>query len=184
MKMVHLKQRPQLIILDIKGVIATKEFEQYSEKKKKFFHEKINEFVSDPSQWKKSREHRLDGQLSVIYRMARTFQSRRALKEGEPLLPKDKEEQPEAFMKYVLYCIEKNPKDFATFLFLNKMTYWGYKKEILKTPLYEDVIPALRLWKQGSVPIYLNIGGNNIFDVSRYTFKRHFQASLPSALSV
>ena len=162
------KSRPSAIILDLKGVIVTKEFEIYSASKKRFYHERISEFLSEESQWKKdNRGSKTDGQLKNIYRLAQTEQSRRTLKEGEPMFPRktSQEDRENSLRQYILFCMEKNTSDVATKIFLERLQFWGYRHGYLKTPIYQEVMITLREWKVvKKIPVYLNLSSQVVFE--------------------
>jgi methionine salvage enolase-phosphatase E1 len=170
--MVVTKNRPNAIILDVEGVVFTKEFEMLSETKKKFYRSKINSFINNPSHWEKSKDGpSTDGLLKLVYRSARNAQHIRSLKEGEPTLPKhpSRDEMQNALKRYILFCLQNNSMDGPSITFLEMMQYWGYKNSLIKTPVYPDVFSTLREWTSDKkIMTYLNMGSNRNFERLTY----------------
>lgn len=159
--------RPRAVVVDLRGVLANKNFELYSSEKKSFYKSKIANFVSDDSLWEKNK-HNIN--LKHVYKMARVEQAARiankSILKKEPILDNtgETEEMQEALRHYILFTIDHNPQDRATGLFLEQMQIWGYSQRILRTPVYPDVEPFFKRLKELRIPIILTGASDKTFE--------------------
>lgn len=161
--------RPRAIILDLRGVIANKDFDLYSTAKKNFYKANLHTFVDDEDMWKKSKTN---VNLQHVYKMARAEQTARisakTIAKQEPILVMqshdDLEDMQESLRHYIAYNLEHNPRDRATGLFLEQMQIWGYQQKSLLTPVYPDVLPFLKRMKDTGVPVLLTGASDRTFD--------------------
>lgn len=156
--MVVIPQKPQAIVVDLRGVLANKNFELYSAEKKFFYKLKIRSFVEDESLWERNKQNI---NLKHVWKMARVEQAARIANKTilakEPILENanDVEDMQEGLKNYILFTLEHNPQDRATGLFLEQMQMWGYEQHHLKTPVYPDVLPFFERLKELKIPILL-----------------------------
>ena len=156
--MVVIGIKPRAVVVDLRGVLANKNFELYSAEKKLFYKTRIRSFVEDDSLWERNKQNI---NLKHVYKMAHVEQASRiankTILKKEPILDNTNEtdEMQEGLQRYILFTIDHNPQDRATGLFLESMQIWGYTQDHLKTPVYPDVLPFFKRLKELGIPIIL-----------------------------
>lgn len=164
--------RPRAVILDLRGVIANKNFDLYSDAKKSFYKANLRSFLEDDRDMWLSSKARVN--LKHVYKMARSEQTARisakTISEQEPILvplnsTDDLDEAQEALRLYINWTLEHNPRDRATGLFLEQMQVWGYHQKLLQTPVYPDVLPFLKSTKDAGVAILMTGASDRAFDM-------------------
>lgn len=163
-------ERPRAVILDLRGVIANKNFDLYSTAKKSFYKANLRTFLEDDDMWQKSKT---SVNLQHVYKMARSEQTARisakTIPKQEPTLvapsSDDLEDMQEALRLYITYTLEHNPRDRATGLFLEQMQVWGYHQNLLQTPVYPDVLPFLKNMKETGIFTLMTGASDKTFDM-------------------
>lgn len=163
----QVKSRPSAILLDMEGVIATKESTPFSESRKRFYRTNLENFMTDPALWgereggrKRDKSETVHGVavgiLNVLFRIARSRQQKRGRQEGEPDLEgvSHRSEKKSSLMEYFRWNFDHNPNDND--LIACYFTIWGYHQGLLKTFIYPDVPRNLIKWRNMNIPIYQN----------------------------
>lgn len=54
--------------------------------------------------------------------------------------------------------------NFFVGLFLEHMQSWAYRRGSLKTPVYDEVLPILKKWKELKIAVLLNLSSDKVFE--------------------
>lgn len=148
-------RKPNAIVMDVTGTCVTKAFMVYSPESKDFIRNNIRDYVNEC--WNKK-----DMRLSVNF--IKNEQDNRGCAEGEPPILDVRQplsQQQEALITNILWRIdnEKIRKSPALGLFHLYMSDWGYRKGLLRTPVYEDALTMMVKWKRAdNIKIYIALG--------------------------
>jgi methionine salvage enolase-phosphatase E1 len=152
-------RKPNAIVMDVTGTIATKAFMTYSQESKDFLRSHIREYVSEC--WNKK-------ELRLSVNFIKTEQDLRGCADGQPPIADTRvatQQQIEALISNILWRMdnERLKRSAALGLFHLYMSEWGYKKNFLRTPVYDDAPASLAKWKTAdNIKVYIALGSANL----------------------
>ena len=152
-------RKPNAIVMDVTGTCVTRAFMVYSPESKDFIRNNIRDYVNEC--WNKK-----DMRLSVSF--IKNEQDNRCCVEGEPPIAdirQSLQDQMSALIANILWRVdnEKTRKSPALGLFHLYMSDWGYRKGLLRTPVYEEAPSMMVKWKTvDNIKIYIALGSANL----------------------
>lgn len=147
-------RRPLAILMDISGPIAKQGYMGYSKEMRHFVKRHLKDYLIEEQE---SKNLRADFNFMKIQER----EDRRANKlKGVPQLPEvtaDRKTRLRGMCKWVYWKIDNGQGDPALALFQLHMTEWGYRKQILKTPVYDEVAGVLASWTEQNIKVYITL---------------------------
>lgn len=152
-------RKPTAIVMDITGTIATKAFMTYSPESREFLRANIRDYVAEC--WNRK-------ELRLSLNFIKNEQDARGCADGQPPIADSRAttiQQMDALVANILWRLnnEKQNRSPAIGLFHLHMSEWGYRKMLLRTPVYEDAPTMLMKWKTAdAIKIYIALGSASL----------------------
>lgn len=152
-------RKPNAIVMDVTGTIATKAFMTYSNESREFLRNHLREYVVEC--WNKK-------ELRLSINFIKNEQDARGCSDGQPPIADTRfssQQQIESVIQNIIWRVENErlKRSPALGLFHLYMSEWGYRKGLLRTPVYDEASATLAKWKTvDNIKVYIALGSANL----------------------
>ncbi|RWS04869.1 enolase-phosphatase E1-like protein [Dinothrombium tinctorium] len=152
--------RPEAVVMDLTGVIATSTFMAYSDENKQFVRTNIERYFQE--NFPKQKSLRLDVQFFKRQELTDEQQNKNQScpKFSARWRTIGKAEIPN-IVKHILWKIENDFSSPPVAYFMYHITEWGYKMELLHTPIYDEIPTVFEKWKALNIELYVAVASQN-----------------------
>lgn len=148
-------KKPKAIVLELTGALVTRQWMSYSEQRRNNVKKNIGLYFAE--NYPRNKELRLDINFFKLQEAneikERIFNENcPKINDGSKKLP-----LPDVAINHIVWRLDNDPGCGALTLFLLHYSEWAYKKNLIITPVYDEVKEVLETWKNLNINIFVDV---------------------------